>query len=48
MGGGPYWSGLVSAKGVTRPQWGVANRWTVPEQLVAPGGGVGTHRGCQW
>jgi hypothetical protein len=45
---GPNWSGLVSANGVTLPHWGVANRCTVPEQLVAPGGGVGTHSGCQW
>ena len=46
MVGGANWAGEVSAKGVTRFQCGVANRWTVPAQLVAPGGGVGTHSGC--
>lgn len=48
IGGGPNWSGLVSAKGVTRPHWGVANFCTLPAQLVAPDGGVGTHSGCLW
>ena len=27
---------------------GVAKDCTVPAQVVAPGGGVGTHNGCQW
>jgi hypothetical protein len=45
--GGMNCDGEVRAKGVTRPHWGVENRCTVPAQLVAPGGGVGTHSGYQ-
>src|SRR4029453_7823658 len=47
-GPGPRnWLAEVSAKGVTLRQWGVRNRCTAPWQVVAPGGGVGTHSGCQ-
>jgi len=45
VGGGNY-DAEARAKGVTLPHCGVAKRCTVPAQLVAPGGGVGTHRGC--
>src|SRR4029450_11923535 len=38
-GGGPNWSGRVSANGVTRPQCGVVKDWTGPAHLVAPPGG---------
>jgi hypothetical protein len=44
--GGANCDAEVSAKGVTLPHCGVANRCTVPPQLVAPDGGVGTHSGC--
>jgi len=50
MADGPNWSGRVSANGVTLPHWGVENLWIVLVlgQLVAPGGGSGTHSGCHW
>jgi hypothetical protein len=44
---GRNWSAEVSAKGATLPQWGVTN-FCWAGQPVAPGGGRGTHSGCQW
>src|SRR4029450_13185977 len=41
------WLAEVSAKGVTLRQWGVRNRCTAPVQVVAPGGGGGTHSASQ-
>src|SRR4029453_10584266 len=47
-GPGPRnWLAEVNANGVTFRQCGVKNRCTAPAQAVAPGGGVGTHSGCQ-
>src|SRR5918993_623644 len=47
-GPGPRnWLAEVRAKGATVRQCGVKNRWGTPPHSVAPGGGVGTHSGCQ-
>src|SRR5215208_6232530 len=47
-GPGPRnWLAEDRANWVTLRQCGVKNRWVAPAQLVAPGGGVGTHSGCQ-
>jgi hypothetical protein len=40
------WPAEVSANGVTLRQCGVKNFWTAAHS-VAPGGGSGTHSGCQ-
>src|SRR5918993_4731273 len=41
------WPAEVNANWVTLRQCGGKNRWLTPPHSVAPGGGVGTHSGCQ-
>ena len=44
--GGVNWTGEVSANDLTLRHWGVVGRCT-EAQVVVPGGGSGTHSGCQ-